>query len=86
MTVREQIVDIVKGLAIEIEDGRFTGIDGFVKIVDNPDIATEISKEIIAKKEGVEQFRVRLTLSKGDCEGDVEDDYDDEDTWFSDAD
>ena len=90
MTVREQIASILRCLLSEIEIGRTLWVEDFIKTLKYEDIASEQSRYMIIKKDGVEQFTVTLTLSRGDCdeesdyeyESDYEDDEEDE-FWVS---
>ena len=83
MTVREQIASILRCLLSEIETGRTDWVEDFIKTLEHEDIASEQSRCITLKKDGVEQFTVTITLSKGDCDDDDEDEYTthDDDMW-----
>lgn len=90
MTVREQIATTIRFLLSEIEIGHTDWVEDFIKTLKYEDTASEQSRYMIIKKDGVEQFTVTLTLSRGDCdeesdyeyENDYEDDEEDE-FWVS---
>lgn len=90
MTVREQIATTIRFLLSEIEIGHTDWVEDFIKTLKYEDIASEQSRSMTIKKDGVEQFTVTLTLSRGDCdeesdyeyENDYEDDEEDE-FWVS---
>lgn len=90
MTVREQIATTIRFLLSEIEIGHTDWVEDFIKTLKYEDVASEQSRSMTIKKDGVEQFTVTLTLSRGDCdeesdyeyENDYEDDEEDE-FWVS---
>lgn len=84
MTVREQIATTIRFLLSEIEIGHTDWVEDFIKTLKYEDVASEQSRSMTIKKDGVEQFTVTLTLSRGDCdeESDYEyEEYEDDDDY-----
>lgn len=85
MTIREQIVAVLKYVLNEIETEKDDWVDEFIKTLEHDDIINEVSRRMTIKENDVEQFTVTLTLSKGNCDEESDYEYeDDDDIWFAD--